>query len=90
MFTEVFSSSLLFVVRSRCTYRRGSCVLLSKMNRMMQLFGFGGGRGNAKKTHDEDLYGGFDAAVPITTEDLAEDEGFQQAVRTSYGSRPPV
>ncbi|CAG0926191.1 unnamed protein product [Notodromas monacha] len=42
------------------------------------------------KQADDDLYAGFNNPINITTEDLAEDEGFQQAVRTSYGSRPPM
>ena len=39
---------------------------------------------------DEDLYSGFENPITFNPEDLAMDEGFQQAVRTSYGRRPPV
>ena len=40
---------------------------------------------------DDDLYSGFDAVHPaLDTRLLEQDQGFQQAVRTSYGRRPPV
>ena len=39
----------------------------------------------------DDLYGGFDTVDPVLdTKQLEEDKGFQEAVRTSYGRRPPV
>lgn len=40
---------------------------------------------------DEDLYSGFDSVHPaLDTRQLDADQGFQEAVRTSYGRRPPV
>lgn len=40
---------------------------------------------------DEDLYSGFDLVHPaLDTRQLDTDQGFQEAVRTSYGRRPPV
>lgn len=39
---------------------------------------------------DEDLYSGFNTFNPaLATDALEHDEGFQQAVRTSHGRRPP-
>ena len=40
---------------------------------------------------DEDLYSGFDTVHPaLDTRHLETDPGFQEAVRTSHGRRPPV
>lgn len=40
---------------------------------------------------DDDLYSGFDKVHPaLDTRHLETDQGFQEAVRTSYGRRPPV
>ncbi|CAG0895541.1 unnamed protein product [Cyprideis torosa] len=39
---------------------------------------------------DDDIYSGFDGPVAINAADLTSDEGFQEAVRTSYGRRPPM
>lgn len=40
---------------------------------------------------DEDPYTGFDTVHPaLDTRHLESDQGFQEAVRTSYGRRPPV
>ncbi|XP_042866439.1 intraflagellar transport protein 88 homolog isoform X1 [Penaeus japonicus] len=40
---------------------------------------------------DEDLYSGFDSVHPaLDTRQLDADQGFQEAVRTSYGRRPPT
>lgn len=40
---------------------------------------------------DDDIYGGFNDYNPaFDTENLEEDEGFQQAVKTSHGQRPGV
>ena len=40
---------------------------------------------------DDDPYSGFDAVHPaLDTRLLEQDQGFQDAVRTSYGRRPPV
>ncbi|XP_064098521.1 intraflagellar transport protein 88 homolog isoform X1 [Macrobrachium nipponense] len=40
---------------------------------------------------DDDLYSGFDAVHPaLDTRELDADQGFQEAVRTSYGRRPPT
>ncbi|KAL4609141.1 hypothetical protein GN956_G24396 [Arapaima gigas] len=42
-------------------------------------------------TEDEDdLYSGYDYNPAFDTEELDNDPGFQQAVRTSHGRRPPV
>ncbi|XP_013385188.1 intraflagellar transport protein 88 homolog isoform X2 [Lingula anatina] len=39
---------------------------------------------------EDDLYSGYnDYNATLDTEDLANDEGFQHAVRTSHGRRPP-
>ncbi|CAL4120134.1 unnamed protein product, partial [Meganyctiphanes norvegica] len=40
---------------------------------------------------DDDLYSGFDNVHPaLDTRQLEADSGFQEAVRTSYGRRPPT
>ncbi|MPC41104.1 Intraflagellar transport protein 88 [Portunus trituberculatus] len=40
---------------------------------------------------DDDLYSGFDTVHPaLDTRHLESDPGFQEAVRTSHGRRPPV
>lgn len=41
---------------------------------------------------DEDPYSGFgtdDVAAPLQTDDLEYDEGFQTALKSSHGRRPP-
>ncbi|XP_076787054.1 intraflagellar transport protein 88 homolog isoform X5 [Arvicanthis niloticus] len=45
----------------------------------------------APETDEDDLYSGFNDYNPAyDTEELENDTGFQQAVRTSHGRRPPV
>uniref|UniRef100_A0A8D2D5E2 Intraflagellar transport protein 88 homolog n=1 Tax=Sciurus vulgaris TaxID=55149 RepID=A0A8D2D5E2_SCIVU len=45
----------------------------------------------APETDDDDLYSGYNDYNPIyDTEELENDTGFQQAVRTSHGRRPPI
>ncbi|XP_076068805.1 intraflagellar transport protein 88-like protein nompB isoform X2 [Oratosquilla oratoria] len=40
---------------------------------------------------EEDLYSGFDVVHPaLDTRELEKDQGFQEAVKTSYGRRPPT
>lgn len=48
--------------------------------------------GTTPKKDEDDPYGGFgteEVAAPLQTEDLEYDEGFQAAIRTSHGRRPP-
>ncbi|KAM6179583.1 intraflagellar transport protein 88 homolog isoform 9-T9 [Erethizon dorsatum] len=45
----------------------------------------------APDTDEDDLYSGYNDYNPTyDTEDLENDTGFQQAVRTSHGRRPPI
>ncbi|KAM4859978.1 intraflagellar transport protein 88 homolog [Thomomys bottae] len=45
----------------------------------------------APETDEDDLYSGYNDYNPTyDTEELENDTGFQQAVRTSHGRRPPV
>ena len=46
----------------------------------------------AEKEKEEDPYAGFgveEVAAPLQTDDLEYDEGFQMAIKTSHGRRPP-
>lgn len=54
------------------------------MTAMMETLRFAG-------DDDDDLYSGFDTVHPaLDTTHLESDPGFQEAVRTSHGRRPPV
>uniref|UniRef100_A0A8C0WJX6 Intraflagellar transport protein 88 homolog n=1 Tax=Castor canadensis TaxID=51338 RepID=A0A8C0WJX6_CASCN len=45
----------------------------------------------APETDEDDLYSGYNDYNPtFATEELENDTGFQQAVRTSHGRRPPI
>jgi hypothetical protein len=51
-----------------------------------------GGQHKHEMKNDDDPYSGFgieEVAAPLQTDDLEYDEGFQSAVRTSHGRRPP-
>uniref|UniRef100_A0A8C9WFQ6 Intraflagellar transport protein 88 homolog n=1 Tax=Scleropages formosus TaxID=113540 RepID=A0A8C9WFQ6_SCLFO len=45
---------------------------------------------NVHLADEDDLYSGYDYNPAFDTEELDNDPGFQQAVRTSHGRRPPV
>ena len=48
---------------------------------------------NVHLAGDDDMYGGFgreDVAPALDTADLEYDSGFQAAVKSSYGRRPPT
>ncbi|XP_029113643.1 intraflagellar transport protein 88 homolog isoform X3 [Scleropages formosus] len=45
---------------------------------------------NVHLADEDDLYSGYDYNPAFDTEELDNDPGFQQAVRTSHGRRPPM